>query len=164
MASSAPAGAPACAPPPGTVLGSQGRESPRGSSEDEPPQARQCVLPPAVLGRRHGSAPPPPTTSHRAGDPLLGLGHLFPTLPGTPAPTTHGDMGGEGKGKGKGKLLGRSPNSSVSVIPTCPSQHPFRPRGVTDTLAPRTLRSSPTGVRTVRSIPSGSRGHRHPSA
>ena len=30
------------------------------------------------------------------------------------------------EGKGKGKLLGRSPNSSVSVIPTCPSQHPFR--------------------------------------
>ena len=41
------------APPPGTVLGSRGRESPRGSSEDEPPQARQRVLPPAVLGRRH---------------------------------------------------------------------------------------------------------------
>ena len=40
-------------PPPGTVLGSRGRESPRGSSEDEPPQARQRVLPPAVLGRRH---------------------------------------------------------------------------------------------------------------
>ena len=33
------------------------------------------------------------------------------------------------KGKGKGKLLGRSPNSSVSVIPTCPSQHPFRLAG-----------------------------------
>ena len=41
------------APPPGTVLGSRGRESPRGSSEDEPPQARRRVLPPAVLGRRH---------------------------------------------------------------------------------------------------------------
>ena len=28
-------------------------------------------------------------------------------------------------GKGKGKVLGRSPNSSVSVIPTCPkAQHP----------------------------------------
>ena len=28
------------------------------------------------------------------------------------------------KGKGKGKVLGRSPNSSVSVIPTCPkAQH-----------------------------------------
>ena len=40
------------APPPGTVLGSRGRESPRGSSEDEPPQARRRVLPPAVLGRR----------------------------------------------------------------------------------------------------------------
>ena len=33
------------------------------------------------------------------------------------------------KGKGKGKLLGRSPNSSVSVIPTCPSQQPFRLAG-----------------------------------
>ena len=32
-------------------------------------------------------------------------------------------------GKGKGKVLGRSPNSSVSVIPTCPSQHPFRLAG-----------------------------------
>ena len=32
-------------------------------------------------------------------------------------------------GKGKGKLLGRSPNSSVSVIPTCPSQHPIRLAG-----------------------------------
>ena len=30
---------------------------------------------------------------------------------------------------GKGKVLGRSPNSSVSVIPTCPSQHPFRLAG-----------------------------------
>ena len=40
------------APPPGTVLGSRGRESPRGSSEDEPPQAQRRVLPPAVLGRR----------------------------------------------------------------------------------------------------------------
>ena len=28
------------------------------------------------------------------------------------------------RGKGKGKVLGRSPNSSVSVIPTCPkAQH-----------------------------------------
>ena len=50
--------------------------------------------------------------------------------------------------KGKGKVLGRSPNSSVSVIPTCPSQHPFRLAGVTGTLAPRTLRSDPTGIRT----------------
>ena len=33
------------------------------------------------------------------------------------------------QGKGKGKVLGRSPNSSVSVIPTCPSQHPFRLAG-----------------------------------
>ena len=33
------------------------------------------------------------------------------------------------EGKGKGKVLGRSPNSSVSVIPTCPSQHPFRLAG-----------------------------------
>ena len=33
------------------------------------------------------------------------------------------------RGKGKGKVLGRSPNSSVSVIPTCPSQHPFRLAG-----------------------------------
>ena len=32
-------------------------------------------------------------------------------------------------GKGKGKVLGRSPNSSVSVIPTCPSQHPFQLAG-----------------------------------
>ena len=41
------------AAPPGTVLCSRGRESPRGFSEDEPPQVRQRVLPPAVLGRRH---------------------------------------------------------------------------------------------------------------
>ena len=34
-----------------------------------------------------------------------------------------------GGGKGKGKVLGRSPNSSVTVIPTCPSQHPFRLAG-----------------------------------
>ena len=33
------------------------------------------------------------------------------------------------EGKGKGKVLGRAPNSSVSVIPTCPSQHPFRLAG-----------------------------------
>ena len=50
-------------------------------------------------GRRE-SAPPRTTTSHRAGGPLLGLGHLSPTLPGTPAPTTHGDMGGEGRAAG----------------------------------------------------------------
>ena len=32
---------------------------------------------------------------------------------------------GGSRGKGKGKVLGRSPNSSVSVIPTCPkAQHP----------------------------------------
>ena len=32
---------------------------------------------------------------------------------------------GLARGKGKGKVLGRSPNSSVSVIPTCPkAQHP----------------------------------------
>ena len=48
----APQQVPRPAPPPGTVLGSRGRESPRGSSEDEPPQARRRVLPPAVLGRR----------------------------------------------------------------------------------------------------------------
>ena len=49
---------------------------------------------------RHASAPPP-TTSHRAGGPLLGLGHLSPTLPGTPTPTTHGGMrGGGGAGGG----------------------------------------------------------------
>ena len=47
----APQQVPRPAPPPGTVLGSRGRESPRGSSEDEPPQARRRVLPPAVLGR-----------------------------------------------------------------------------------------------------------------
>ena len=33
------------------------------------------------------------------------------------------------EGKGKGKLLGRTPNSSVPLIPTCPSQHPFRLAG-----------------------------------
>ena len=33
------------------------------------------------------------------------------------------------QGKGKGKVLGRSSNSSVSVIPTCPSKHPFRLTG-----------------------------------
>ena len=49
---------------------------------------------------RHESAHPPPTTSHRAGGPLLGLGHLFPALPGTPTPTTHGDMGREGRAAG----------------------------------------------------------------
>ena len=49
---------------------------------------------------RHESALPPATTSHRAGGPLLGLGHRFPTLSGTPAPTTHGDMWGEGRAAG----------------------------------------------------------------
>ena len=42
------------------------------------------------------------------------------------AAATAGRLEGMSSGKGKGKLLGRSPNSSVSVIPTCPSQHPFR--------------------------------------
>ena len=55
------------APSPGTVLGSRGRESPRGSSEDEPPQARQRVLPPAVQGRRHR---PPPVGSSSSDDEL----------------------------------------------------------------------------------------------
>ena len=37
-----------------------------------------------------------------------------------PAATGHRQW----KGKSKGKVLGRSPNSSVSVIPTCPkAQH-----------------------------------------
>ena len=48
------------APPPRMVLGSRGRESPRGSSEDEPPQARQHVLPPAVV-----VAPLPQHSHHR---------------------------------------------------------------------------------------------------
>ena len=61
VAPSAPASAKACAHPPRTVLGSRGRESPRGSSEDEPPPARQRVLPPAVLGRRQ--RPPPMDSS-----------------------------------------------------------------------------------------------------
>ena len=39
-------------------------------------------------------------------------------------PPNVGDRRDNG-GKGKGKVLGRSPNSSVSVIPTCPkAQHP----------------------------------------
>ena len=62
---------------------------------------------------RHESALPPTTTSHRAGGPLLGLGHPFPTLPGTPAPTTHGDMGGEG-GRGVGQSQSQPPANSLS--------------------------------------------------
>ena len=45
---------------------------------------------------RQESARPPTTTSHSAGGPLLGLGHLLPTLHGTPATISHGDMGGGG--------------------------------------------------------------------
>ena len=92
------------APPLGTVPGCRGRESPRGSSEDELLQARQRVLPPAVLGRRH--RPPRVGSSSSDDEPprqgaLLGLGHLFPTLPGTPAPTTQGDVGGHGRAAGE---------------------------------------------------------------
>ena len=61
------------------------------------------------VGRRE-SAPPPPPTSHRAGGPLLGPGHLPLTLPGTPAPTTHGDMGGEGRAAGGWVSLSHSPS------------------------------------------------------
>ena len=57
---------------------------------------------------RHELALSPTTMSHCAGGPLLGLGHLFPTLPGTPAPTTHGDMGGEGGGQGGGSVTVRA--------------------------------------------------------
>ena len=60
------------------------------------------------VGRRE-SAPPPTTTSHRAGGPLLGPGHLFPTLPGTSAPTTHGDMGGRGGRRGGGSASATVP-------------------------------------------------------
>ena len=101
------------APPPGTVLGGRGRESPRGSSEDEPPQRggaccrRQCW---GEGSGRHASAPPP-TTSHGARGPLLGQGHLSPTLPGTPTPTTHGGMwGGGADGRGGGVSHSRSPS------------------------------------------------------
>ena len=55
---------------------------------------------------RHASAPPP-TTSHRAGGPLLGLGHLSPTLPGTPTPTTHGGMRGGGVSHSRSPSHGR---------------------------------------------------------
>ena len=58
---------------------------------------------------RHASAPPP-TTSHRAGGPLLGLGHLSPTLPGTPTPTTHGGMRGGGRAAGGWVSHSRSPS------------------------------------------------------
>ena len=51
-------------------------------------------------------------------------------------------------GKGKGKVLGRSSelqrnrDAYLSLAASLPA------RGVTDTLAPRTLRSDPTGIRT----------------
>ena len=48
---------------------------------------------------RHASAPPP-LASHRAGGPLLGLGNLPPTLSGTPIPTTHRGIRGEGRAAG----------------------------------------------------------------
>ena len=59
----------------------------------------------------------------------INLGHFWYTnvwCPGTPALLL---LPNESLGKGKGKVLGRSPNSSVTVIPTCPSQHPFRLAG-----------------------------------
>ena len=55
------------APPSRMVLGSRGRESPRGSSEDELPLARQRVLPPVVLGRRQ--RPPPIGSSSEDDEP-----------------------------------------------------------------------------------------------
>ena len=106
VASSAIAGAPACAPPrcwapeSGSRRGAHQRMSRRrrGSACCR----RQCRG--GGIGR-HESALPPTMTSHRARGPLLGLGHLSPTLPGTPAPTTHGDMGGGGAG---GRGVGQS--------------------------------------------------------
>ena len=59
---------------------------------------RQC---PGRGSGRHAPAPPP-TTKHRAGGPLLGLGHLSPTLSGTPTPTTTGVCGGVGGWRGGG--------------------------------------------------------------
>ena len=52
-------------------------------------------------------------------------------LPTPPASALTSDVGEKrcALGKGKGKVLGRSPNSSVTVIPSCPSQHPFRLAG-----------------------------------
>ena len=43
---------------------------------------------------RNDPAPIPSTKSHRPGGPLLRLGHRLPTLPGTPACGTHGNMDG----------------------------------------------------------------------
>ena len=63
---------------------------------------------------RHASAPPL-TTSHRAGGPLLGLGHLSPTLPGTPTPTTHGGMRGGGGGR-------RGGGSATAAVPATGDQ------------------------------------------
>ena len=97
----APQQVPRPAPPPGTVLGSRGRESPRGSSEDEPPQARRRVLPPAVLasslsgsglispGGRWLRAPPRAASSATT------------SLP-SPSPTMGTSRGG-GRGQGRGR-------------------------------------------------------------
>ena len=103
VASSALAGAPAYAPLHAWCWAPEGG-SRRGAHQRMSHRRRGsvCCLRQCWGGGvgRHESALPPPTTSHRAGGPLLGLGHLFPTLPGTPAPTTHGDMGGEGRAAG----------------------------------------------------------------
>ena len=96
----------------------------------------------SVVGRPGGAMPdkakwisdsastsPPLATSSWCTLPTKNSMHWGPT-----SMTARSEAGADrqmkvGKGKGKGKVLGRAPNSSVSVIPTCPSQHPFRLAG-----------------------------------
>ena len=88
-------------PPPCTVLGSRGRESPHGSSEEL--LVRHRVLPPVVLGRRQR---PPPADSSSDDDepprrrppppPPRGWVTLFPLFPGLQPPPTTGIWGWRG--------------------------------------------------------------------
>ena len=73
------------------------------------------------MGSHCANTPCPPTPPPTHTPP----GRQPPTPPrwgDDPASPQQGRVAREGKGKGK--VLGRSPNSSVSVIPTCPkAQH-----------------------------------------
>ena len=72
----------------------------------------------------------------------VGIGHL------TRKPYATWHIVGGGGGKGKGKVLGRSSELQRNRDPYLSLTASLPARGVTDTLAPRTLRSDPTGIRT----------------
>ena len=101
------------APPPRTVLGSRGRESPRGSSEDEPPQDRQRVLSLVMLGRRH--QPPQVGSSSDDDEPPPRAGSSFSHSSRDSSPHHPRGYGGRGEcGRGVGQSQSQPRANSLS--------------------------------------------------